>query len=553
VEHGDEPVLIGRPVANTQCYILNEQRQPVPIGCVGELYIAGDGLARGYLNRPELTAEKFVPDPFGERTGARMYRTGDLARYLPDGNIECLGRTDHQVKMRGFRIELGEIETALKRHPGIRQAVVVAREDTPAEKRLVAYFVPSGAPAPERAELSSFLKRQLPEYMVPSDYVALESLPISPNGKIDRKSLPAPTRGEEAGSPSGAYVAPRTETERTLVEIFSEVLGTRQVGIDDDFFDLGGHSLTAMRAISLIKSKLNAELPVRVLFRAKTVSQIAAYIAERDAGRAEQSSDEWSTCIPIQPGGSKVPLFCVARPNVNALGYLFLSRQLGPDQPVYGLQRQMLEDPQVDFTPEQIRATAEEYIRVMRSIQPRGPYFLVGNCQGAYIAFEMTRQLESQGERVGMLGMLDVWPEENTRYKTLFFANLYARKLLRLLRRKVATAATSQTPPPDIKLAEGGASAPAAAGRSGNPQWRIYWPAPGFEPVVVSSRIVVFHVASQAFYRKRDKAMGWRNRTSGGVEVEEIPGGHITFLREPFVKVLAEKLNRQMLVSLKGS
>jgi aspartate racemase len=389
--------------------------------------------------------------------------------------------------------------------------------------------------------------------MVPAAFTVLDALPLSPNGKIDRKALPAPTRGQEASSPSDAYVAPRTEAERTLVEIFSEVLGTRQVGIDDDFFDLGGHSLTAMRAISLIKSKLNAELPVRVLFRAKTVSQIAAYIADRDASRTGQSSEEWSTCIPIQPGGSKVPLFCVARPNVNALGYLFLSRQLGPDQPVYGLQRQMLEDPQVDFTPEQIRATAEEYIRVMRSIQPRGPYFLVGNCQGAYIAFEMTRQLESQGERISMLGMLDVWPEENTRYKTLFFANFYARKLLRLLRRKVATAATSQTPPPDIKLAEGDVSAPAVAGGSGNAQWRIYWPGPGFKPVVVASRIVVFHVASQAFYRKRDKAMGWRNRTSGGVEVEEIPGGHITFLREPFVKVLAEKLNRQMLASLKGS
>jgi len=545
--------VIGGPIPDLSLFILDSRLQPAPVGVAGEICVGGAGVARGYLDRPELTRERFIDDPFSTESGARLYRSGDLARRLANGDIEYLGRIDQQVKIRGFRVELGEIETSLAQHPGVKECVVTALADPAGDKRLVAYMVASPEARPDAAGLRQYLKKKLPDYMVPSAFVLLDRMPLTDNGKIDRKALPAPARGEDASSPSGTYVAPRTETERTLVEIFLEVLGTRQVGIDDDFFDLGGHSLTAMRAISLIKSKLNAELPVRVLFRAKTVSQIAAYIAERDAGRTEQSSEEWSTCIPIQPGGSKVPLFCVARPNVNALGYLFLSRRLGPDQPVYGLQRQMPEDPQVDFTPEQIRATAEEYIRVMRSIQPRGPYFLVGQCQGAYIAFEMTRQLESQGERVGMLGMLDVWPEENTRYKTLFFANLYARKLLRLLRRKVATAAATQPPPTDIKPADGSALAPAAAGRSGNPQWRIYWPGPGFKPAVVASRIVVFPVASQAFYRKRDKAMGWRNRTRGGVEVEEIPGDHITFLREPFVKVLAAKLDRQMLASLKGS
>jgi thioesterase domain-containing protein/acyl carrier protein len=365
--------------------------------------------------------------------------------------------------------------------------------------------------------------------------------------KIYRKIVRVPEQSGNAGT-ADAYVAPRNDTERVLAGIFSRVLGVAQVGIDDDFFTLGGHSLKAMRAISLIKSELNVELPVRVMFQAQTVSQIAAFIAGR-GGSTEQSWQEWDTCIPIQPKGSNAPLFCIARPNVNALGYLFLSRRLGPDQPVYGLQKRMPEDPVLEFTAQQIRETAEEYIRVMRSIQPRGPYFLVGQCQGAYIAFEMTRQLESLGERVGILGMLDVWPEENTRYKSLFFAHFYARRLLRIFTRETDDDVASTVPPPDAKFAETGALESPADGSSRRLLWRAYWPDPGFKPVIISSGIVVFRIASQEIYRLRDKTMGWGNRTTGGVAVEPIPGGHFTFLQEPFVKVLAEKINRRMRIS----
>jgi amino acid adenylation domain-containing protein len=541
-------IPIGRPISNTQFYVLDSDRNLVPEGVLGELYIGGDGLARGYLHRVELTQERFVTSPFDP--DARLYRTGDVARRLSDGTVECLGRADNQVKIRGFRIELGEVEAVLGRQEAVRQCVVVAREEAAGDKRLVAYYEARAGSDPAASDLRMHLKATLPDYMAPTVFVRMDKLPLSPNGKIDRKALPAPAQGEGVSSPSDAYVAPRNETERALAEIFSRVLGVEQVGINDDFFSLGGHSLRAVHAISMIKSELNVELPVRVLFQAQTVSQIAAFIAERSGSRTKQSSDEWATCIPIQPKGSNAPLFCVARPNVNALGYLFLSRQLGPEQPVYGLQRRMPEDPVLEFTPEQIRETAEEYTRVMRSVQPRGPYFLVGQCQGAYIAFEMTRQLESQGERVGVLGMLDVWPEENTRSKALFFADFYARKLLRLFSRKAANETTAKTALPNSKLSEAGTSTPAAAGGSGKQLWRTYWPEPGFKPAVISSRIVVFPVASQPIYRIRDEAMGWSRRTSGGVVIEEIPGDHLTLLQEPFVKVLAEKINRQMLASL---
>ena len=537
VEDGHAPILTGRPIGNTQCYVLDDHHQPVPLGSIGELYIAGDGVAHGYLNRAALTAERFVANPFGKHAGARMYRTGDLVRYLPDGNLECLGRTDHQVKILGFRIELGEIETTLKQHPGITQAVVVVREDTPGDKRLVAYVVSSSTSAPDRAELRSWLKQRLPKYMVPANYVVLDKLPISPNGKIDRKALPAPQRNEHAGGSPNGYIASRNDTEHKLAEIFSRVLGLQQVGINDDFFDLGGHSLTAMRVISLIKSELDVDLSVRIMFKAHTVAQIAAVIAERKVAGHGKSAEEWETCIRIRPAGSNVPLFCVARPNVNALGYFFLSRHMGPDQPVYGLQCQLAEDPVLDFTPAQIRETAEEYVRAMRAVQTRGPYYLVGQCQGAYIAFEMTRQLEAQGERVAMLGMLDVWPDENTRHRTVFLAYQYARRLRNFITRRTRQDAASPSAPAKQPATANGTPVP-----SGPALRQKYWPGPDFKPAAVAAKIVVFRVAAQAIYRIRDKTMGWRDRTVGPVEVEAIPGDHMTFSREPHVQVLAQKL-----------
>jgi thioesterase domain-containing protein/acyl carrier protein len=545
-------------VANTQCYILDENRQPVPIGVVGELYIAGDGLARGYLRRPELSAEKFLPDPFRSQPGARMYRTGDLAHYLADGNIQCLGRTDHQVKIRGYRIELGEIESIVARHAAVRQAVVVAREDTPGDKRLVCYFVAENPPSDLVDELRGLLRAALPEYMVPSHFVDLDAFPLTPSGKVDRKALPVPNAVAAQPQSSEARM-PRSESERRIAAIFCDILELRNVGRDDDFFDLGGHSLTAVRTIARINQEFGVDLPVRVLFEAKTCAQLAHKVDLRANRQASAEPERWPILVPIQPSGSGTPLFCVARPNVNALGYAMLARQLGPKQPVYGLQAQLPEDPALDFTPQQYEDTAREYIKAMRSVQPNGPYHVIGQCQGAYIAFEMARQIEATGQRFGWLGILDAWTEENTRRKWLFALYRYGMALRsRVLR--ILQKFKRARPDANQKCLIGPASSSIPATNPGAAELRdpiprparelmrrTYFPGKEFKPPVISSKITVFAVDQQSFYRVRDKLMGWGDRTQGGVDAERVVGDHMTILREPHVSVLAEKIRRRLL------
>jgi amino acid adenylation domain-containing protein len=280
VEKGAPKVLIGRPVANTRAHVLDRALRPVPVGVPGELYLAGDGLSRGYLNRPELTADRFVPDPFGE-PGARMYKVGDLVRYLPDGNLEYLGRLDHQVKIRGFRIETGEVEAALAALPGISEAAVAAHDDATGDKRLVAYVVPkANAGTLDTTALRGLLRRSLPEYMVPSAFVTLDALPLTPNGKVDRRALPAP----DAASLDGRheYVAPRTAEEEQVAAVFAQVLGREQVGVDDDFFELGGHSLKAMQVVSRLLEATGTQIHLRHVFETPTVAGLAALLASRD-------------------------------------------------------------------------------------------------------------------------------------------------------------------------------------------------------------------------------------------------------------------------------
>jgi acyl carrier protein len=268
-----ETITIGRPIANTQIYILDQNLEPTPIGVAGELYIAGDGVARGYLKQPELTAERFLPDPFRNKPGTYMYKTGDQARYLPDGRIDFLGRADFQVKVRGFRIELGEIEAILNKHPKIRQAVVIAREDSPGDKRLVAYLISETDQQPEAGELRQFLRLKLPEYMVPSAFEFLDEFPMTPNRKVNRTALPVPDTSQLKAERN--LVLPRTPTEEKISNIWALVLGIEKLNIHDSFFDLGGHSLLATRVISLIREQFHVDLPLRILFMTPTIAKVS--------------------------------------------------------------------------------------------------------------------------------------------------------------------------------------------------------------------------------------------------------------------------------------
>ncbi|MFP5264067.1 MAG: amino acid adenylation domain-containing protein, partial [Blastocatellia bacterium] len=273
--NADRAVPIGRPISNTQMYILDKQVNPVPVGVAGELYIAGNNLGRGYLNRPDLTAERFIPDPYGEKAGGRLYKTGDIARYDKEGRIHYLGRADHQVKLRGFRIELGEIESVLMQHEQIREAVVTVQE-TDGGKRLVGYVVASGQQKPDVNELKVYLKQRLPDYMTPAVFVTLESMPLTPNGKLDRRALPAPGRNDFQGE--NKYVAPRTLVEDMLVAIWEDLLKVNQVGIYHSFFDLGGHSLLAIQLMARVNRAFHSNLALRVLFESPTVSGLAEQI-----------------------------------------------------------------------------------------------------------------------------------------------------------------------------------------------------------------------------------------------------------------------------------
>jgi amino acid adenylation domain-containing protein len=390
----ERSIPIGHPIANTTLHVLGRERELLTEGTEGELYIGGDGLARGYFNRPELTAEKFVSDPFSNASGARMYRTGDLARRRADGNVEYLGRIDHQVKIRGFRIELGEIESVLEQHADVKQAVVVAREDRPGDKFLAAYFVSGTSKKPRVSVLREHLAQKLPDYMVPAAFIELQSFPTTPNAKVDRKALPAP---QAADFSNGEYIAPRNEVEQKLVAMWESILGISPIGVRTSFFDLGGRSILAARLFMQISRDFGKDVPLAALFEAPTIEQLAKRL------RDDKADFKFQTVVEIHPSGLRPPFFCVHGGTGGTLFLHRLARSMGPDQPFYAFQPQGVDGGRIDRTT--IEAMASNYVVEMRKIQPEGPYFIGGYCFGGNVAFEMAQLLHQQGSSAGLVAM----------------------------------------------------------------------------------------------------------------------------------------------------
>lgn len=547
-------VPIGYPISNTRVYILDKQMNPTPIGVPGELYIGGDGLARGYLDRPELTSDRFVANPFSHETGDRLYRTGDLVRYKSAGEIEFLGRIDNQVKVRGFRIELGEIEAALVEHHDVREAAVVACKDN-GDKHLAAFLVQrNGHLATD--EVREYLQQRLPEYMVPSVFVKLDALPLSPTGKVDRRALATTTTVER--QTEKAFVAPVDELELKLTKIWEQVLSVAPVSANENFFELGGHSLLAVRLFAEIEKALGRNLPLATLFQAPTVRQLAR--ALRDEGW----QPSWSSLVMIQPGdaGAK-PFFCVHAVGGNVLEYRDLARLLGSDQPFYGLQAVGLDGKSQPHTT--IKEMAAHYVKEMREIQPAGPYMLGGRSSGGTIAFEMACQLETAGEKVAALALLDTYPAGY--FKLLKGASTVGGRAARVAHRY-------QTHLRNLRKLDGAEKlryvarklsyAPAKAKhRIFRRGYKLYQkfgrPLPpvlqnveeinfaavkDYEPQVYSGDVTLFLASDlTSDYDLHD---GWRELVRGRIETHEISGDHLNIVKEPHVGEVAAKLRRML-------
>ena len=537
-------IPIGRPLTNRETYILDKYGNPVPVGVLGELHVGGDCLARGYLNRADLTAEKFVPNPFSGEPGARLYKTGDLARYLSDGNIEFLGRVDDQVKIRGFRVELGEIETVLRQHSAVRETVVLAREKGPGEKQLIAYVVAKRESFPTASDLRLFLKEKLPGHFIPAVFVPLDALPLMPNGKVDRGALPYPeqTRSE----PGRVFIAPRNALELQLTSLWEGVLGVRPIGVTDNFFELGGHSLAAVRLFALIEKRLGKKVPLATVFQGATVEHLATIL--RDHSKVAPSS----SLVAIQPGGNRRPLFLIHPAGGHIFPYVHLAGCLGPDQPCYGLQAIGLEEGHEPHS--RIEEMAAYYINAIRTVQAEGPYLLGGWSMGGVVAFEMAQQLHAQGQRTALLVLLDTriptadeeFAHEDFEATLLvdfvryFGLSLDPRTSLaslpkhELLERVLEYAKRAGLVPSDIEVSQAQPFIELCKADFRATRNYVLNRYPG--------RITLFKAAQELSGSSSDPTLGWSEWAAEGVDVQVVPGNHATMVYKPHVEVLADEL-----------
>jgi amino acid adenylation domain-containing protein len=547
-------VPIGTPIANTQAHVLDAHLAQVPVGVTGELYLGGDGLARGYLHQPSLTAERFVSDPFSRTPGGRLYRTGDRVRRLGDGTLEFLGRLDRQIKLRGFRIELGEIEAVIGRHPDVLQAVVVLRDDASGPPRLVAYVKARPEAASVLDGVRAFLATALPEYMVPSTLVALSTVPLTPNGKIDYAALPAPVTTEAAT----ASEAPATPTEVALAAIWQSLLGEGPLGRHDNFFDRGGNSLVAIRLFSRVSASLGVELPFGLLLQQPTLSMLAAAIdRQRTPGAGAATA---SALTPLRTSGRRPPLFFTHGVGGEVWSFKALTHHLGDDQPVYGLQPVGGGVETAGTVPE----IAARYIQDIRAVSPRGPYMLAGHCAGAAVAYEMARQLHAAGEPAALVVALDYWFFDTADRRLWvrvveFLRNLPTwirddlrhvnlETILGRMRSKLRIVAAA------AKRVFGSAEATPVDIRDRLGMWRFpdyqvaeieraFKTFQDYQPPPYDGDLLLIRARALPLFPLRQAPdMGWGRIVRGRVTVKEVRGSHETILTEPLVSEVAEVL-----------
>jgi thioesterase domain-containing protein len=519
---GQSAVPIGRPIANTQVYILDRNQQLVPPGLVGEIYLGGAGIAHGYLNLPELTAERFVEDCFGSIANAKLYRTGDLGLLRADGVFEFAGRIDEQVKIRGVRVELGDIEAALLDHPGVRCAAVVCDETT-SGKRLVAYVVPRAAPI-SVADLRAFVRDRLPPALVPNLFEHLAALPLTASGKLERRSLPAVQAAAELEN----YVAPRNELETRLVGMWEEVLQARPIGIRDDFFALGGHSLSAVAVAAAIERCLGRSLSPGLLFEAPTIEILSRHLSG--------SNELRGALVRLSQGQPGAPLFLVHHVSGDITAYRDMAQFLGAGRSVYGLRAPELDTNETPL--DRVEAMASRYIQEIRGLQPHGPYLIGGHSAGAHIAFEIAQQLLGAGESVALLAVLEADARTRSGHRSLAdtlrcqidgIRKLPWKQRGTYLWRNFARATarrTSAVPP-------GGKNAVWAATERAVRQYR---------PAPYSGQITLFRATDRSVTGTYGRTLGWARLARGGTRVIDVPGTHSTVLRPGSEPPMAARL-----------
>jgi amino acid adenylation domain-containing protein len=549
-------IPIGKPLMNYSVFILKEDWQVAPVGIPGEICVSGAGLARGYLNNKKLTEEKFVDNPY--LPGEKMYRTGDLGMWNDDGNIEFLGRIDHQVKINGMRVEPGEIESALNQHPSIRESLVVNSKVHSGIVHFIAYVVPEQDLKIQADELRTFLKNKLPVYMIPSDFVIMDSFPLTVHGKVDRKTLPSPENINSKKETS--FCASGNEAEKKLLKIWKLVLGRENIGIKDNFFEHGGTSLLAMMLFSEIEKTFGKNLPLATIFNAPTIEQLAEILDD------ENWSAEWSSLVAIQTRGSNPPFFCVHGHRGNVIVFHDLAVNLGPEQPFYGLQAEGLDGKPVGDR--SITEIASNYVKEIQKIQPSGPYFLGGWCMGGTVAYEMAQILRSSGERVALVVMIETnrWKKYPKRLPTVSFPlhvihrtidRIYYElsvhrtlgnkgRVLYLLRKLKDRILMTQVKIEKliewifnkikIKIPHTRVFKLNALAEMHDKAIRNYNPNPYY------GNVVMFRANKQPLGIYPDPTLGWSEYIKGKLELYEFPGHHLNTFIEPSVKDLAQKL-----------